>query len=335
MNYSILDYVHIIKGETAQHALEHTKESVQLAEELGYTRYWFTEHHNATSIFSMAPDLLIMLTGMLTKKIKLGAGGIMLPNYSAYKVAENFATLEAAFPGRVDLGMGRASGTDMLAKIALQMTREKMYEINTAEQIQEIIYHLTKSFPAGHPFATLKIAGTPFEPNLIMLGSSDGGLRLAAKFGLKFAFAGQLNPRQDVQLLNMYKQQYAQQGHEEKPYSILSKYIFVADTDEEARLAALPAEISWMKMFSGANPVETQMLSPEEALKYTFNEQERAILEMNKARFIIGNPEQVKAKIQELKHSAQLDEIMVADFYADQEMRLKGHQLFAELMQEI
>lgn len=335
MNYSILDYVHIFKGQTPQQALENTKETLQLADTLGYTRYWFTEHHNSTTIFSMAPDLMMMLAGTLTKHMNIGAGGIMLPNYSPYKVAENFAMLEAAFPGRVDLGMGRASGTDFLAKMALQMTREKMYEVNTADQIQEILYHLTGTFPEGHPLQSLKIPGAPIEPNMFMLGSSDGGLRLAAKFGLKFAFAGQLNPRQDIELLNLYKQQYALQGHTEKPYSILSKFIFVADTEEEAQLAALPAEISWMKMFMGAKPDDLQLLSVEEAANYKFTLHELAIREQNSGRFIIGNPAQVKAQIELLQQLAGIDEIMVADFYANQQMRLKGHTLFAQMMQEL
>ncbi|WP_341320401.1 MsnO8 family LLM class oxidoreductase [Solibacillus sp. FSL H8-0523] len=333
MNYSILDYVHIFKGQTPQQALSNTKETLQLADSLGYARYWFTEHHNSTTIFSMAPDLMMMLAGTLTKRMNIGAGGIMLPNYSPYKVAENFATLEAAFPGRVDLGMGRASGTDFLAKMALQMTREKMYELNTADQIQEIIYHLTGTFPEGHPLQTLKIPGTPLKPNLFMLGSSAGGLSLAVKFGLKFAFAGQLNPRQDLEFLNLYKQQFALQGHEEKPYSMLSKFIFVADTEEEAQLAALPAEISWMKMFMGAKPDELQLFSLEEAANYEFTLHELAIREQNRNRFIIGNPAQVKAQMEALKHTAELDEIMVADFYADQQTRLKGHTLFAQIMQ--
>ncbi|MCY9007293.1 MsnO8 family LLM class oxidoreductase [Peribacillus frigoritolerans] len=332
MNYSILDYVHIFKGETPKQALENTKETLELADSLEYKRYWFTEHHNATTILSMAPDLLMMLAGTLTKNMNIGAGGIMLPNYSPYKVAENFAILEAAFPNRVDLGMGRASGTDLLAKIALQMTREKMIEVNTADQIQEIIYHLTKSFPVGHPLQALKIPGAPYKPNMFMLGSSDGGLSLAAKFGLKFAFAGQLNPRQDVQLLNLYKHRFEEQGHEEKPYSILSKFIFVADTEEEAKLAALPAEISWMKMYMGAKTEELQLLSVEEAANYEFTPHELAIREQNKGRFIIGNPVQVKTQIQELERTALIDEIMVADYYADQRTRLKGYTLFAELM---
>lgn len=332
MNYSILDYVHIFKGETPQQALENTKVTVALADSLDYKRYWFTEHHNATTIFSMAPDLLMMLAGTLTKKMNIGAGGIMLPNYSPYKVAENFAMLEAAFPGRVDLGMGRASGTDFLAKIALQMTREKMIEVDTADQIQEIIYHLTKSFPEGHPLQTLKIPGGPYKPNMFMLGSSAGGLRLAAEFGLKFAFAGQLNPSQDVQLLNLYKQRFEAQGHKEKPYSILSKFIFVADTEEEAKLAALPAEISWMKMYKGANAEELQLLTVAEAANYKFTSHELAIREQNKGRFIVGNPEQVKVQIQELERAARIDEIMVADFYPDQRTRLKGYTLLAELM---
>jgi len=332
MNYSILDYVHIFKGETPQQALENTKETLELADSLGYKRYWFTEHHNAPTIFSMAPDLLMMLAGTLTKNMNIGAGGIMLPNYSPYKVAENFAILEAAFPNRVDLGMGRASGTDPLAKIALQMTREKMIDVNTDDQIQEIIYHLTNSFPEGHSLQALKIPGAPYQPNMFMLGSSDGGLSLAAKFGLKFAFAGQLNPRQDVQLLNLYKQRFEEQGHEEEPYSILSKFIFVADTEEEAKLAALPAEIIWMKMYMAAKTEELQLLSVEEAAQYEFTLHELAIREQNKGRFIIGNPEQVKTQIQELKRTARIDEIMVADFYADQRTRLKGYTLFAELM---
>ena len=332
MNYSILDFVHIFKGETAQQALANTKEAVVLADSLDYKRYWFTEHHNATTIFSMAPDLLMMLAGTLTKNINIGAGGIMLPNYSPYKVAENFAMLETAFPDRVDLGMGRASGTDHLAKIALQMTREKMIEVDTADQIQEIIYHLTKSFPEGHPFQTLKIPGGPYQPTMFMLGSSAGGLSLAAKFGLKFAFAGQLNPNQDVQLLNLYKQRFEAQGHKEKPYSILSKFIFVADTEEEAKLAALPAEISWMKMYMGVNAEELQLFSVEEAANYEFTPHELAIREQNKGRFIIGNPEQVKTQIQELERTARIDEIMVADFYPDQRTRRKGYTLFAELM---
>lgn len=332
MNYSVLDYVHVFKGETPQQALENTKETLALADSLNYKRYWFTEHHNATTIFSMAPDLLMMLAGTLTKKMNVGAGGIMLPNYSPYKVAENFALLEASFPGRVDLGMGRASGTDILAKIALQMTREKMIEVDTADQIQEIIYHLTKSFPEGHPFQALKIAGAPYKPNMFMLGSSAGGLSLAAKFGMKFAFAGQLNPGQDVQLLNLYKQRFEAQGHKEKPYSILSKFIFVADTEEEAQRAALPAEISWMKMYMGVKSEDLRLMSVEEAANYEFTPYELDIREQNKGRFIIGNSEQVKTEIQELERIAHIDEIMIADWYADQRTRLKGYALLAELM---
>ncbi|MEO2203184.1 LLM class flavin-dependent oxidoreductase [Paenibacillus pabuli] len=141
-----------------------------------------------------------------------------------------------------------------------------------------------------------------------MLGSSDGGLSLAAKFGLKFAFAGQLNPRQDVQLLKQYKHRFEAKGHEEKPYSILSKFIFVADTEEEAKLAALPAEISWMRMYKGSKTEELQLISVEEAANYEFTPLELAIREQNKGRFIIGNPEQVKTQIQELERTALIDD---------------------------
>src|SRR5699024_10527576 len=187
---SIFDLATIFNEESATETLYNSMELVQLAEELGYTRYWFAEHHNTTYQMSTSPDLLSAHAAAVTSTIKVGAGGIMLPNHSPLKVAENFSILEALHPGRIDLGIGRAPGTDNLTALALRRSREAVVTYDFPEQFTELLSFLSHEFPVNHPFKDIKASpDSQFMPDVFLLGSSGGGMQVAAQYGLGFVFA--------------------------------------------------------------------------------------------------------------------------------------------------
>lgn len=327
LKLSVLDLATIYNGETAAETLQHSTDLVKLADRLGYTRYWFAEHHNAKHQVSTSPDLLGAHAAAVTERIRIGSGGIMIPNHSPLKVVENFSILESLHPGRVDLGLGRAPGTDAMTSMALRRSRSDSSDV--MEQLNELLAFFTESFPDDHPFAKI----TPFPkpqpiPELFMLGSSDGGMQIASQLGIGYAFAGQINPQWAVPVLRAYRENFKPSRFRDQPYSILSLIVVCAETDEEAHQLAGPAVLQWARWDTG----QFQFAPPtlEEASRHTFSAEEEMAKERGSGRFVIGSPQKVKRRIEELAEEAMVDEMMILNMISDKEGRHHSFSLLAD-----
>src|SRR5690625_4112086 len=299
LKLSILDLATVYNNDSATETLGNSTELVQLADRLGYTRYWFAEHHNTTFQMSTSPDILSAHAAAVTDKIRIGSGGIMIPNHSPLKVVENFSILEGLHPGRIDLGMGRAPGTDELTQTALRNSREPFTGNDVMEQLYEILAFFNRDFPDEHPYA--KITPSPdkaLRPSLFMLGSSDGGMQIASKLGLGFAFAGQINPDWAVPMLRKYRELFQPSVYESEPYSILSVIVICGETDEEAAYYAAPAELQWVRWGTGQFHLPPPTV--KEANSHEYSAEEVAIRDENKGRFVIGSPKTVKKQLDKL-----------------------------------
>lgn len=328
-NLSILDFAYVYENSTPTETLKNSTEVVKLADKLGYTRYWFTEHHNTEHIVSTSPDLLALHAAGKTNNIRVGTGGIMLPNYSSLKVAENFTLLEALHPGRVDLGIGRASGTDGATALALHRSRDVMFNTKFPEQLDELLGFFSRNFPDEHPYSSIKIAGDSLlTPDIFMLGSSYGGVEFAIQKGLGYVFAAHLSPDLAVPVLRSYREKFEPSTHLQEPRSILSIPVITAEREEEAKYLAGPMELLWARMFTGSNI--QSVVSPEEAARHKYSAAEMAALSHNKARFVIGSIQQVSEKLRQLAKDSQADEIMIVDFYGEQQGRIKAYELLAD-----
>ncbi|WP_096199585.1 LLM class flavin-dependent oxidoreductase [Bacillus sp. FJAT-45350] len=329
LQLSILDFVHVYPGSNPIQSLKNSTEMVQLADRLGYKRYWFTEHHSTPSQMRTSPDLLSLHAASHTKNIRVGSGGIMLPNHSPLKVVENFTLLEALYPGRVDLGIGRASGTDGLTALALQRSQESVTANDFPEQLNQLLSFFSRNFPAHHPFKKIIVPGNEsIVPDMYMLGSSQGGVQFAIDKGLGFVFAAHLAPRVAIPMLRFYRENFKPSIYMKEPQSMLAIGVITAETEEEAKYFAGPLELMWARMATGSRDLSFPSL--EEASKYVYTLQEEEARQYNKDRFVIGSVANVAEKLKRLAKEALVDEIIIADFYPSQESRLKGHQLLAE-----
>lgn len=328
LKLSILDFVHIYGNSNASESLKNVTEMVQLAEELGYTRYWFTEHHNTKTSMSTSPEMLTMHAAAHTKKIRVGSGGVMLPNHSALKVMENFTLLEGLHPGRIDLGIGRASGTDSQTMLALLRSKELIWANDFPNQLEDLLSFFKRDFKKNHPLSQITPPGEKFMmPDVYMLGSSEGGLRFALDKGLGFVFAAQLAPHLAIPILRAYKNEFKPSSYLNEPKSMMALMVIVAETEEEAEFIAGPAELMWAQISTGK--IDFAFTTPLEAKNHVYTLAEESARERNKSRFVIGSAEKVAEKLHQLAKDSLVDEIIVADFYPDQESRKKGHRLLA------
>lgn len=329
LKLSILDLATIYNDETPSEALQNSTELVQLADRLGYTRYWFAEHHSATFQMSTSPDLLSAHAAALTKNIRIGSGGIMLPNHSPLKVVENFSILEALHPGRIDLGMGRASGTNSTTNNALRNSNEPLTGNAILNQLMEILAFFNRDFPEGHPYASINPSPDPsLRPDLFMLGSSNGGMQIASQLGVGFVFAGQINPDMAIPMLKQYRQDFQPSQYFSEPYSILAIIVICAETDEEAADIAGPAELQWARWMTGE--VKSPPPTLEKARAHVYTREESVAREQNKGKFVIGSVETVKEKLEQLASEAEVDEIIIANMISDKEARHTSYKLLAE-----
>lgn len=329
MKLSILDLATIYNKETPAQTLQNSTELVRLADRLGYTRYWFAEHHNATFQMSTSPDLLSAHAAAVTKNIRIGSGGIMLPNHSPLKVVENFSILEALHPGRIDLGMGRASGTDGITNAALRNSNEPLTGDAIMNQLMEVLAFFDREFPGGHPYQDINASPDPsLRPELFMLGSSDGGMQIASQLGIGFAFAAQINPDWAIPMLKKYRENFKPSQYMVEPYSILSINVICADTDEEAADIAGPAELQWVRWMTGQYKTAPPTL--EEARAHIYTEEESLAREQNKSKFVIGSVESVKEQLNQLVKEAEVDEVIIVNMITDKEARHKSYSLLAE-----
>lgn len=328
IDLSILDLCNILPGYDAQTTVAMTQQGAKLADKLGYTRYWFAEHHNIDTVLSSTPAIMAAHIGTMTKRIRIGSGGVMLPNHAPLHVVEDFALLDALYPGRIDLGLGRAPGTDPLTAYALRRSKEALLENDFPKDMSELLNFYDRSFSEAHPYH--KITPTAFahlQPEIYILGSSTGGVQVAIDNGLGFVFAAHINPSLAAPVLNVYRDRFVSSKRFEKPKGIVSTIVIVADTEEEARYLAGPSELMWAQIGSVRS---TGYKTPEEAAAHNWTLREKLARDEGKDRFIVGTIEQVTEKMMHLADACKVDEVMIFDAYPDPISRERGYRLLAD-----
>ncbi|MCY7821189.1 LLM class flavin-dependent oxidoreductase [Bacillus inaquosorum] len=328
LKLSILDIGTKLQGNNVSQTLKDSTERIQLADELGYTRYWFAEHHNTANQVSTSPDLMIAHAATHIKRIRVGSGGIMLPNHSPLKVVENFSLLEALHPGKIDLGIGRAPGTDGLTAYALRRSREAVTTDDFPEQLNEMLSFFKRDFPSNHPFSQIIPVADVLVPELYMLGSSNGGVQFASNEGLGFVFASHLAPHLAIPVLLNYRSNFKASPFMSEPKSIVSVIVITAETEEEANYLAGPVELYWARLYTG--DVHSPFPTLEEASKHVYSSNENLARTRNKDRFIIGSIETVAQKLRYLAKETMVDEVMIMEFYSDKTASQKAYRLLAK-----
>ena len=279
-------------------------------------------------IASTTPEILIAHAGSMTTRIRLGAGGVMLPNHSPLKVAESYKLLEAMYPGRIDLGIGRAPGTDGLTAIALRRSRAALTADDFLEQLSELIAWGSGEFPPDHPFRAVRaIPDDRPLPPLYLLGSSDYGAKLAAKMGVGFAFAGHFSPDPPEPAMRAYRTGFSTDGVLDKPHAILALSVHCADTEDAAQHMASSMLLSFVQLRTGR---PGRLPSPEHAMAHVFTPEEQSLAASYKKLQIVGTPEQVRARIEDLVTRTGADEVMIATHAYELAARVRSYELVAQ-----
>lgn len=323
---SILDLTRIQSGFTSAETVQQSIEAAQIAEQLGYSRIWFAEHHNSAGLASGSPEIMIAHVANQTKSIRLGSGGIMLPNHSPLRVAENFRLLNSLFPGRVDLGMGRAPGTDQKTALALRRNPEALAADDYPELIAELLAYDDGTIPAGHPFAGIvPIPADGVLPPIWLLGSSGFSGQLAAEMGLGFSFASHINRSAAVQAMNTYRDRFQPSRRYSEPHAILAVSLIIGDTEEHARELMEIAEVQlWRLLTNQQAPAPTL----EEARAVKLNHLQRLQMSSMTANMIVGDAKTATAEIRALVESTRAVEVMIAPILASQDDRLRTIRSF-------
>ena len=326
LSLSVLDLSPIPSGSSAHEALENTIDLARHVETLGYARYWLAEHHNAGSLASSAPEIVIGQVARATSAIRVGAGGIMLPNHTPLKVAELFRVLGAFFPGRIDLGIGRAPGTDPRTARAL---RRNAPEMDFDAAFDELVRYLDEDVAPRPPFAgtTVAIPIGVAPPPIYVLGSSDGGVAIAAKRGLPYAFAHHINPADAVAMMRRYRAEFVPSAKRPTPYSILAVAVATAATEAELAPLARCADLGSVRFAQGLR--DLPMPSEEEARAHVFDADEDALRLAMRERGFVGTSDRVASDLRALAAEAQADELMIMCNVHDPRKRKDVYSLLA------
>jgi luciferase family oxidoreductase group 1 len=318
---SILDLVRIPQGSTAADALNNARDLAAHAEKRGYHRFWVAEHHNIPSIASAATSVVIAHIAAGTSRIRVGAGGIMLPNHSPLVIAEQFGTLAHLYPGRIDLGLGRAPGTDQMTLRALRRT--PMAAENFPSDVLELQTLLGPGEPGQRIHAT---PGEGTEVPLWILGSSTFGAALAAEFGLPYAFASHFAPQQLISALEIYRSRFKPSAQLDRPYAMAGINIIAADTEKEARRLATTQQMSFVNLFRGVRQLAQP---PIDDMDTYWSPAEKAQVQELMSRSIVGTRNQVRAGIDAFVAETGVDELMVVSDIYDYPARLHSFELIA------
>jgi luciferase family oxidoreductase group 1 len=325
---SVLDLSPVSAGSTGAQALRNSLDLARLADQLGFIRYWVAEHHSMPAIASSAPDIMIGQIAALTRNLRVGSGGVMLPNHAPLTVAERFKVLEALFPGRIDLGLGRAPGTDPATSYALRRRQGVTEEDDFLERFNELMLLETRGFPAGHPFHNVRAMPSDVTlPPIYLLGSSDYSAQLAGHIGAAFAFAHHFATFDAATAMRIYRESFKPSAAHAKPYAILGTHVVCADTDEEADRLAKTVDLNFVRRAKG----EYQPLaSPEDAAVYDYSPVDRARIAQNRTRLSVGSPTTMKAKLAPLIAATQADELMVTTMIYSHDARKHSYELLAQ-----
>lgn len=319
--FSVLDLSPIAEGSDAAASFRHTRELAQHAERLGFQRYWLAEHHGMPGIASAATAVLIGHVAGATSRIRVGAGGIMLPNHSPLVVAEQFGTLESLYPGRIDLGLGRAPGSDQTTARALRRNLA-----SDADEFPQDLQELMDYF-ADVPGPVRAVPGAGLDVPIWILGSSLYGAQVAAHFGLPYAFASHFAPAQMMQAIAVYRERFRPSASLAKPYVMLGYNVFAADTDEEARVLATSMQQAFVNLRSG----RPQRLQPPDAgYLDRIGPAERALLDHVLACTAIGSRETVARALRDFVARTGADELMIASQIFDHGARLRSYEIVSQ-----
>jgi luciferase family oxidoreductase group 1 len=324
---SVLDLFPVSTGTTPTSAIHDSLALARRVDDLGFTRYWIAEHHNLPNIASSAPEILIGAVASMTRRMRVGAGGIMLPNHAPLHVLEVFKTLEALYPGRIDLGIGRAPGTDPVTSSALRRPSSSGGDVN--EQIAELIAFARHEFPDGHPYATVQ--ATPSDgavPPIWMLGSTRAGANIAAKLGVGFAFAGHFNMGDAYGAIAEYRSRFEPSAEVPESRLIMAVTVVCGEDDAHAKDLAAPLRMAFARMATGR---PGPFPSIEEARDYRFSPGELAAVERFAEGAIIGGPDRVRAGLERLIEQTRADEIMVSTVVPVQRERVASYERVARI----
>lgn len=328
MKLSILDQSSIHHNQTSKQALDETVRTIKLAEKYGYTRFWVSEHHNSLKIAGTSPEVLIAHLAAQTNQIKVGSGGIMLPNHSEFKVAENFRMLETLYPERIDLGMGRAPGGDRIS-VSLLNPSNQFREEDYLKQLEnlQLFFHDTAATKYGKIIAMPQPAHPPRQ---WILSSSGGSSAIAAQFGMGLAVAKFINGFANPSIVESYKKNFVPSAQFEKPYVIISSVVLCGETPETAAEMRKYVDFMFLQMAKGNFNSDWD---PEIIMSYEFTPYEQEIIRNNSGRAISGTKDEVKNELDKLAEAFEADEIMIVNMAGQIDARLRSFELLAKAYQ--
>jgi luciferase family oxidoreductase group 1 len=325
---SVLDLAPVRLGSSASQAFAESIDLARHVEALDYRRHWFAEHHGMPGIASAAPAVLIGQVAAATSKIRVGSGGVMLPNHAPLAIAEQFGTLEALFPGRIDLGIGRAPGTDMLTASALRREDPTTGD-GLPAMLDELYGFFSGNFGEDHAYHAIRaVPALGNEPPIWLLGSSGYSARLAGRRGLPFAFAHHFSQSNTLPALKLYRDTFSPSAALTEPQAMIGAIVIVADTDAEARRLALPNALAFLRVRQGKAGAYPTI---EEAEGYSWAPEERAFAEKWLSQNVVGSPASVKKQLDELLEATCADELMVLCAAPDPEARKRSYTLLRDL----
>ena len=329
MRLSVLDQSPVPEGASSAEALRNTIDLARLADSLGYHRYWVAEHHGGGMVAGAAPEALIGPIAAATSRMRVGSGGVMLPHYSPLKVAESFSILSGLFPDRIDLGLGRASGTDPMTAHALQRDRSAASPDDFPQQLAELLAYLEGGFPAGHPFARLAdLPGSPERPVPWLLGSSLQSAIWAAQLGVGYAFADFINSA-GASVAAEYRERFADGDKRtgDAPRIAVAAWVIVADTEEEAVRLASSGRMAFRLLRAGR---PAPVAPPEKAIRFLESEGVDPLAPSRGRREILGTPASVRAQLEALADEYGAEEVIAVNILHSHAARRRSYELLAE-----
>jgi luciferase family oxidoreductase group 1 len=327
--FSVLDLSPIPDGSSGPAALQNTLDLAKHVDKLGYVRYWLAEHHNIPTIASSSPEVMIAMVASVTRNMRVGAGGIMLPNHAPLKVAETFKVLRGLFPDRIDLGIGRAPGTDPTTATALRRSADALQAEDFPQQFAELLAFGGRGFEPGHPFESIQAIPSEVDlPPIWLLGSSGYSAQASGEMGFGYSFASHFSPADPAPAMLAYREHFRASDDFPEPHSIAAAAVICGEDDEHAQYLASSAKLNWVRLRMGK---PTKLPSPEEAVNYEYNAMEQRVAEAFEQIQTIGGPETVQRKLEQLAERTKADEIMVTSNIYDHEERKRSYSRLAEI----